>query len=276
MNEKTNVKDNAWRTQNSLWMVWVFIPLCNFLAFLWIGARAKTKKWVFFAVLYFAVNTGLLMWFFRGDANWMSLAFALGKLGIVVLGLAVYIYGIVHAFITRSEYLRRYAAVLDANESAAMQAKNRRDFFGDTDKDEAPKPQKLALEAGYKMMREMYDLYQSMQDTRLKDEMAEIYETAEKIYKYIAANPESAGKIRKFNEYYFPEVLRMLHEYQKLLNLGEGADIGGKVEKLLQAMIPAFKNQLENLRSDKALDMQTDMAVIEQMAKRDGLADSDM
>ena len=265
MNDK---KDNVWRTQNSLWMVWVFIPLCNFLAFFWIGARAKTKKWVFFAVLYFAVNTVLLMLFFRGGV--------FGKLGVLALSGVPYVYGIIHAFITRSEYLRRYAAVLDASESAAMQAKNRRDFFGDADKDETPTPQKLALETGYKMMREMYDLYQSMQDTRLKDEMAEIYETAEKIYKYIAANPESATKIRKFNEYYFPEVLRMLNEYQKLLNLGEGADIGEKVEKLLQAMVPAFKNQLENLRSDKALDMQTDMAVIEQMAKRDGLSESDM
>jgi len=267
-------KDNVWRTQNSLWMVWVFIPLCNFFAFLWIGLRAKTKKWLLFSFLYFAVNTALLSWFFQG--GWGSLAGLFGKIGILILAFAVYIYGIVHAFITRSEYLRRYAVVLDESDSAAKQAKDRRDFFGDADADEASTPQKLALEAGYQMMREMYDLYQSLQDERLKDEMADIYETADKIYKYVKANPDSATKIRKFNEYYFPEVLRMLNEYQKLLNLGEGADIGEKLEKLLQAMVPAFKNQLENLRSDKVLDMQTDMAVIEQMAKRDGLSKSDM
>ena len=272
MNEEPKMDDTLWRTKNSLWMVWPFIPLCNFLAFLWIGFRAKAAKWVLAGVVYFVAGASCMAELV-GGVNWLSLT-GWVKVALLVAALVLlYFVGILHAFLCRAEYLRRYAAVLEKSNDAEIKARVRREFMGDAaDKQmDDSSPQKLVLEAGYRMQTEMYKLYQEMPDARLKDEMAEIYQTADKIYKYVAKNPDSASKLRKFNEYYFPEVLKTLRSYQELMRLGESGDIGERIEKLLQTMVITFRNQLDNLTYDKTLDIRTDIAVLEQMAQRDGL-----
>jgi len=268
-----NQKDDlVWRTQNSLWLAWAFVPGCAFIAFLWIGLRAKAKKWIFSAILYLVPGFCLISSFVRGT-SWGVRIF------IIVMSVLFYFAGIIHALVSRSEYLRRYKARLDAQESDAEQEKLRREFMGadkgksKKDKDAAPAtPQSQALEEGFRMTSELYQLYQSFPDERMKDEMAQLYTTAEKIYRYVASNADSAPKIRKFNEYYFPEVLKMLREYEGLLRIGENEALAVKLEGLLQTMVVAFNNQLDGLMSDKTMDMRSDIDVLEQMAKRDGLS----
>jgi len=266
MKEKDNV---IWRTKNSLWIGLSFIPGLTWLAFLWIGLRVKAAKWVFTSVLYVgAVGSGF--WLLFGSRS--PLDFLWKLVLFILIEVVVWLVGIVHAFICRDEYLRRYAMICEGNDEAARES-DRREIFGlnsGTSGDSAT-PQRLALEAGYKMMTEMYKMYQEMPDECLKDEMADIYGTAEKIYKHVSLNPESAVKIRKFNEYYFPEVLKMLRSYEEMLKISESPETGEKIESLLKGMVVAFQNQLDHLISDKKLDIHTDIDVLQQMAKRDGL-----
>ena len=212
------------------------------------------------------------MWLIGIGCDW---SFGLTVL-FFVLGCLAYFVGIVHGLLSRAEYLRRYAVVTEMRDENAMKEQVRREFMGEAKKtvdDGTPlTPQKIALEEGYRMMTEMYGMYQSMADPRMKDEMAEIYSIAEKIYKYVADNPDCAVKIRKFNEYYFPEVLKMIRSYQEVLRIGASKDISDKMEGLLRTMVAAFQNQLDSLIYDKTLDMRTDMEVLEQMARRDGLS----
>jgi len=259
--------DLVWRTKNSLWAGWAFVPFCTFIAFLWIGVRAKTGKWIATSAAYFLINAACWTGLVNSDWNVTKI------LMMVLVMAATYAVGIAHVFLSRAEYLRRYMVVLDANIEAERKARVHREFMGDTDKQTGEAtPQQRVLENGYKMMTEMYNMYQSMPDPRLKDEMAEIYQTAEKIYKYVSKNPDSVSKLRKFNEYYFPEVLKTLRSYQELLRLGESGDVGEKIEALLKTMVTAFRSQLDGLMYDKTLDIRTDIAVLEQMATRDGLS----
>ena len=47
-------KTPAWKILQSLWLIFVFIPFLNWIAFLYIGIRARHKPWLAWAASYFA------------------------------------------------------------------------------------------------------------------------------------------------------------------------------------------------------------------------------
>ncbi len=90
-------KGRRWEILHSLWIGWTFtLGFFNWIAFLYIGLRARQRKWAFWGVFY--LTPFMLAMANPNSDNWLG---DLTVLLTVVLGVV----GIIHAFSIRKEYL---------------------------------------------------------------------------------------------------------------------------------------------------------------------------
>lgn len=103
---------------------------------------------------------------------------------------------------------------------------------------------------------------------------------AEAIFAEISAKPDKAPMVRKFMEYYLPNVVKILTSYVKMNRVAGSGDntkeLSASVEKNAPMMAEAFEKQLDGLYLDEMLDITTDITVLEHMMKGDGLTDEAM
>ncbi len=96
-------KGTRWEILHSLWIGWTFtLGFFNWIAFFYIGVRARQRKWVFWGVVY--LTPFVLVMLNPNLDNW------LGDLAIF-LTLLLGVIGIIHAFRIRKEYLLRLEAL---------------------------------------------------------------------------------------------------------------------------------------------------------------------
>ena len=105
--------------------------------------------------------------------------------------------------------------------------------------------------------------------------LGEIEAVCGKIQAAVLASPEDLPKIRRFLNYYLPTTEKLANKYVLVLAQdGGGANIAettANIENALQTVRTAFDAQLDALFSDDALDISTDITVLEMMLARDNL-----
>lgn len=132
------------------------------------------------------------------------------------------------------------------------------------------------LEEKEKAVSEMRRLNDSIEDPRLSAQIDHLEEDTGKIIDYVAQHPQKLPQIRKFLNYYLPTTLKMLNAYDRMDAAGvSGANIDGtkgKIEGMMDTITAAFDKQLDALFGDEALDISTDITVLEQMLAGEGLS----
>ena len=107
--------------------------------------------------------------------------------------------------------------------------------------------------------------------------IAEMKRLNESIFDCVKASPEKLPQIRKFMNYYLPTTLKLLNAYDRMGSQGvSGENISGtmeRVENMMGTIVTAFERQLDGLFGDQALDISTDITVLENMMAREGLSD---
>ena len=76
--------------------------------------------------------------------------------------------------------------------------------------------------------------------------------------------------------YYLPTTIKLLNAYDRMSAQGiEGENLDKSmknINEMLDAAIEAFKKRLDSLFEDQALDIETDIKVMNTMLAREGLA----
>ena len=133
------------------------------------------------------------------------------------------------------------------------------------------------LEEGNKALSEMGRLYMSIKDPEIRVKINEIMRVTDKIVQDAIADPSDIPKIRKFMNYYLPTTIKLLNAYDRMSSQGiEGENIDKSMQsinEMLDAAIAAYKKQLDSLFANQALDIETDIAVMNAMLDREGLSD---
>ena len=133
------------------------------------------------------------------------------------------------------------------------------------------------IEEGNKALSEMGRLYMSIKDPEIRVKINEIMRITDKIVQDAIADPTDIPKIRKFMNYYLPTTIKLLNAYDRMDSQGiEGENIDKSlksISEMLDAAISAYKKQLDSLFANQALDIETDIAVMNAMLNREGLSD---
>ena len=110
-------------------------------------------------------------------------------------------------------------------------------------------------------------------DEQLENKCAEIFRA-------VYDKPSKASQIRKFMAYYLPTTLKMVKGYRMLDERGiTGQDAvyaRNRIDDALLVVLQGCQKMLDKLYQDDVLDLATDIDVLEQMLKRDGLSESDL
>ena len=133
------------------------------------------------------------------------------------------------------------------------------------------------LEEGNRALSEMGRLYMSIKDPEIRVKINEIMRITDKIVQDAISDPNDIPKIKKFMNYYLPTTIKLLNAYDRMSSqgiAGENIDKSMKsITSMLDAAIDAYKKQLDSLFANQALDIETDIAVMNAMLAREGLTD---
>ncbi len=132
------------------------------------------------------------------------------------------------------------------------------------------------IEEGNRALSEMGRLYMSIKDDEVKGKINEIMRITDKIMRDAIDDPADIPQIKKFMSYYLPTTIKLLHAYDRMSSQGiEGENLNKSmksINEMLDQAIEAYKKRLDSLFADQALDIETDIEVMNTMLAREGLS----
>ena len=127
------------------------------------------------------------------------------------------------------------------------------------------------------ILREIRQVNDDIPDAVMSAKIDRIEEITGKILKYQKEHPNREGQLRSFLNYYLPTTLKILRAYAQLDAQGiEGENISAakkRIEDMMDQVVYGFERQLDKLFQDDAMDIASDVEVLENMLKKDGLSD---
>ena len=123
----------------------------------------------------------------------------------------------------------------------------------------------------------LHALNDASPDAKLSAEMDRMERAGRGILQAVEANPDKAGQIDRFARYYLPEVVKIMAAYARMEQGGIKGDNADQIQSEVRAnaatMATAFENQLDSLYSAEAMDISTDIQVLDTIVKGQNLAD---
>ena len=132
------------------------------------------------------------------------------------------------------------------------------------------------IKDGNLAISEMKRLNASIKDEKISADIDRLEDLSAKIFAQVKADPAKLPQIRKFMDYYLPTTLKLLNAYDRMGAQGiDGGNIGStmqRVESMMSTIVAAFEKQLDMLFGSEAMDISTDITVLENMMKQEGLS----
>lgn len=139
---------------------------------------------------------------------------------------------------------------------------------------------KKSLDEGRKLVLEIKDANNLIPRYEISHKLDKLEEVIGKIFDYVEIHPEKFTEIKKFTEYFLPTTLKLVDAYRRIDSQtlqGENISSAKKeIEETMDTINIAFENLLNDLYQDMAMDISTDISVLETMLAQEGLTDSNM
>lgn len=166
--------------------------------------------------------------------------------------------------------LCRSGALGQAEEAPAAPKQEAELSTGNAELDKMLKDGRLAI-------AEMKRLDDNIADPGISADIVRLEQVSQKIFDEVKRDPGKLPQIRKFMDYYLPTTLKLLNTYDRMSGAGvSGENIDttlAKVEGMMRTIVAAFEKQLDSLYGAEALDISTDITVLENMMAREGLTE---
>ena len=136
------------------------------------------------------------------------------------------------------------------------------------------------ISQGQTLLREIREANNKIGHPVLSDQISRLEEVCRQIFKEVQRRPQKAPLIRRSLDYYLPVVLKLLNSYYNM----EGQAIQGetvqsamgKIENVMDTVLKAFNSQLDGIYKDEALDISTDITVLQGMLTQEGLLSDEL
>ncbi len=131
------------------------------------------------------------------------------------------------------------------------------------------------VEQGRLAVNEMRRLNDSIKGEKLSTQIDHLEDMTGKIISHVTEHPQKLPQISKFLNFYLPTTLKLLNAYDRMDDTGiSGANIDGtkgKIDAMMDTVTTAFDKQLDALFGDEALDISTDITVMENLMAQEGM-----
>ena len=142
---------------------------------------------------------------------------------------------------------------------------------------EQPAPPPPAGEDENAVLTEIKAVNDAIDNEKMSAQIDRIGVITAKILDYQKTHPDKAPQLHSFLSYYLPTTLKILRAYAQL----EDQEISGqnitaamsRIEGMMDKVVEGFEKQLDLLFQGDAMDITTDVEVLERMLAKDGLSD---
>lgn len=142
---------------------------------------------------------------------------------------------------------------------------------------ETPPPPPKADENA--ILNEIKSINDAIDNEKMSAQIDRIGVITAKILDYQKTHPDKAVQLHSFLSYYLPTTLKILRAYAQL----EDQEISGqnitaamsRIEGMMDKVVEGFEKQLDLLFQGDAMDITTDVEVLERMLAKDGLSDQE-
>lgn len=148
--------------------------------------------------------------------------------------------------------------------------------FGAVVEDDEPVITEVPVEAeeGYSgILRNMRLANDRIPDEALSNKIERLEQISALIFKEVEAHPEKRDRIRTFFDYYLPTTQKLLDTYAEFDEMGvEGENMTqakARIAEMMDSIVEGFEHQLDQLYSADAMDVVSDIKVMETMLNRD-------
>ena len=135
------------------------------------------------------------------------------------------------------------------------------------------------LAEGEKAVAEMRRLYAKTSDGLMRQKLENLIAVTDKIFKNLLDDRDNYRQVKRFSEYYLPTTMKLLHTYEAFGTSGaRGENITGTMERIdtaLDTILDSYKKFFDALFEHRALDIETDIRVLENMLKKEGFTGKD-
>ena len=139
---------------------------------------------------------------------------------------------------------------------------------------EQPRQPAAAAPEGYAaILAQIRDLNDRIADERLSAQMDRMEQVAGRIFRLIEEDEDKRAAAGTFLSYYLPTTLKLLENYAAFEEAGvSGENLSqakAKIEKTMDSIVAGFEHQLDELYRTDAMDIDSDIRVMETMLRRD-------
>ena len=133
------------------------------------------------------------------------------------------------------------------------------------------------LKNGRLAIAEMKRLDDNIADETISAQIVRLEQVSRRIFDRVREDPKKLPQIRRFMDYYLPTTLKLLNAYDRASSAGiSGENVNAtmtQVEGMMETIVNAVEKQPDSLYGSEALDISTDITVLENMMAREGLTD---
>ncbi|MBD5162783.1 MAG: hypothetical protein HDT14_12400 [Oscillibacter sp.] len=138
----------------------------------------------------------------------------------------------------------------------------------------APQPTPKEAQEGYSgILRNIRRANDRIADPELSRKIDRLEQVSGLIFKEVEQHPEKRASIHTFFDYYLPTTQKLLDTYADFEETGvEGENLReakARIEQTMDLIVAGFEHQLDQLYSTDAMDVASDIKVMEAMLKRD-------
>lgn len=174
--------------------------------------------------------------------------------------------------VTSDEEVRRQWERTEASAARAQSRQAQEPIIGDNaDVDEV-------IRYGYNAMRSIRAANDIIADEALSAQIDSIENSCGQILSILEQRPQLLSQLRTFLRYYLPTTLKLLNARAKLENTAntpKAREVRNRISEAVGTIDKAFLKQVEALDAYRFIDLESEMDVLRDMLKADGLVDEE-
>lgn len=120
---------------------------------------------------------------------------------------------------------------------------------------------------------------EDIDDEAMSEKIRRMQTITAAIFQEVEAHPEKKSQIARFMNYYLPTTLKLLNAYARIEEQGVTGENMAKakadIEGIADTLVDGYEKQLDTLYRAEAVDIASDVSVIERMMKADGLTEDE-
>ena len=183
-------------------------------------------------------------------------------------------------------YQRREAIAVREKEDDIQSADSKTVSRGTSSQNAAHGSQNLSaevravIEEGHQYLKQMRDCNDAIPGIEISDKISRMERVCGQIFERVEEHPELLDELRKFMKYYLPTTIKLLKAYENLDQQEvQGPNIRkskADIESTLDTINQAFENLLDGFFETTAVDIKSDIAVMETLMTQEGLLHQEM